>query len=188
MGLFDKIKNAANQAGIADAVKSVTNKTETITFQNVPDTYEEFIALPQAQLSTPFETAAMTIVALSNYPVDKDASIKMLNYLRGPRPLSTYDIQFLRDRFMDKDYVARSFFVGATPANDYMPTEPYSIKVFENPYSYTNEGYARLFIRSGGADTERYCDMRKAKDGKWYLWEQYLLSDIRQPESANPWA
>ncbi len=30
--------------------------------------------------------------------------------------------------------------------------------------------------------------LRKAKDGKWYLWEQFLLPDIRQPESLNPWA
>jgi hypothetical protein len=30
--------------------------------------------------------------------------------------------------------------------------------------------------------------MRKAKDGKWYLWEQFILVGIRQPESANPWA
>ena len=30
--------------------------------------------------------------------------------------------------------------------------------------------------------------MRLAKDGKWYLWEQFILADIRQPESMNPWA
>lgn len=47
---------------------------------------------------------------------------------------------------------------------------------------------ARLFIRSGGADNPRQIDLRKAKDGKWYLWEQYILSDIRKPESSNPWA
>ena len=26
------------------------------------------------------------------------------------------------------------------------------------------------------------------KDGKWYLWEQYLLTGIREPQSADPWA
>jgi len=30
--------------------------------------------------------------------------------------------------------------------------------------------------------------MRNAKDGKWYLWEQFLLVGIRPPESTNPWA
>ena len=99
-----------------------------------------------------------------------------------------FDKSFIKDRFMDgKDYVPRSYFFGATPQNDYTP-ESYRITVSENPYSYTNEGYAKLFIRSGGADSPREVLLRKAKDGKWYLWEQYLLSDIRQPESANPWA
>ena len=49
-------------------------------------------------------------------------------------------------------------------------------------------GMLKLFIASGGADSPRQVEVRLAKDGKWYLWEQFLLSDIRQPESANPWA
>ena len=42
----------------------------------------------------------------------------------------------------------------------------------------------------GGIDTSKYevLLLGITKDGKWYLWEQYILSDIRQPESANPWA
>ena len=187
MGLFDKLKNAAPGA-ISNVVKNAGNKTETITFAQVPDTYEAFLALPQAQLATEFDTLAMTVVALCNYPDNKDLAIKMLNYLKGPRPLSNQEIQFLKDRFSDQDYVPRSYFEGAKPDNDYMPSEPYQIKAFTNPYSYENEGYAKIFVRSGGADTERYCVMRKAKDGKWYLWDQFLLVGIRQPESANPWA
>ena len=89
---------------------------------------------------------------------------------------------------MDKDYVPRSYFKGATPQNDYVPTEPYTISVSTNPYSYENEGYVKLFIRSGGADNPREVVLREAKDGKWYLWDQFLLPDIRKPESSNPWA
>lgn len=55
-----------------------------------------------------------------------------------------------------------------TPENNYQPKEPYTIIVSENPYSYSVQGIA--------------------KDGKWYLWEQYILSDISLPESENPWA
>ena len=188
MGLFDKLKNAAPGA-ITNAVKNAaSSKNETITFAQVPDTYEDFIALPQAGLATEFETAAMTVIALCNYPDNKDLAIQMLNYLRGPRPMSNQELLFLKDRFSDQDYVPRSYFVGATPANDYVPTEPYSIKMFTNQYSYDNDGYAKVWMRSGGADSERYCVMRKAKDGKWYLWEQGILVGIRPPESTNPWA
>ena len=112
----------------------------------------------------------------------------MLDFLRGPRPLSVMDKQFIADRFRDKDYVPRSYFEGATPANNYLPSEPYTVVVSDNPYSYQNESYATLYIRSGGADSLRSVQMRLAKDGKWYLWEQFLLADIRQPESMNPWA
>ena len=182
MGLFDDLKAAA------PAAAPTGNRTETVTFPTLPDDLQGFTSLPQAQLTSPFDTAALTVLALCFYPKDKDTSIAMLNFLRGPRPLSPMDMQFIRDRFMDKDYVPRSYFTGATPANDYAPSQPYSIKVFENPYSYENEGYAKLFINSGGADSPRFVQLRKAKDGKWYLWEQFLLSGIREPESSNPWA
>ncbi|MBR6102427.1 MAG: hypothetical protein IKP95_08365 [Ruminococcus sp.] len=196
MGLFDDLKKKVNQTvnanagqAVTNAFKKATNKTETITFAKLPDTLEEFKALPQAALTSPFDTAALTVLALCFYPKDKQLCFDMLDAIKGPRPLSQQEKSFINDRFMDgKDYVPRSYFVGATPQNDYTPSEPYSIKVKENPYSYDNENYAKLFITSGGADSDRYVTLRFAKDGKWYLWEQYLLPDIRKPESTNPWA
>ena len=195
MGFFDMLAGkAANQIGnsVKQGLNNVAtkgnNKKEKIVFENMPMSYEEFISLPQAKMTTPFETAALTVLAFCFYPMNKDMSLKMLDYLRGPRPLSGIDKSFIADRFRDKDYVPRSYFSGATPDNDYMPTEPYTIEISENPYSYDNQGMAKLYVRSGGADALRAIELRKAKDGKWYLWEQYILSDIRQPESSNPWA
>ena len=98
------------------------------------------------------------------------------------------DKSFIKDRFRDSDYVPRSYFKGATPQNDYQPSQPYTVKVAENPYSYQNQNYAKLFVFSGGADNPRELVMRLAKDGKWYLWEQFILVGIRQPESSDPWA
>ena len=187
MGLFDNLINKANDA-VKGAVQSASNKTEEIVFAKLPESYDEFCAMPQAAMSTPFETAAMTVLALCFYPQDSALSISMLDFLRGPRPLSPSEKQFLKDRFSDKDYVPRSYFNGATPANDYTPAQPFAVKVSENPYTYANEGYAKMFVRSGGADNPREIVMRKAKDGKWYLWDQMILSGIREPESANPWA
>ena len=159
-----------------------------IVFSRIPSSLEEFTALPQAAMATPQDTAALTVLALSVYPSNKEAALSMLNFLRGPRPMSEYEKQFIRDRFMDKDYVPRSYFVGATPQNDYTPSVPYTVIVNENPYSYQEENYATLHINSGGADSPRQVKLRLAKDGKWYLWEQFLLSGIREPESMNPWA
>lgn len=202
MGLFDSLKQQAinalktngNKLGkelgdnIKSAVKNAANKSIDITFPAIPQSFEEFSSLPEAKMSTPFETAAMTVLALCVYPSDRTASINMLNFLKGPKPLTGIETNFIRDRFMDKDYVPRSYFEGATPENDYTPNVPLKIVISDNPYSYENNGYAKLFVRSGGADSPREILLREAKDGKWYLWEQFILSDIRQPESADPWA
>ena len=161
---------------------------QRITFYDLPETLEAFKVMAEAKQDTPFGTAALTVLAFCVYPKNKELSLEMLDFLRGPRPLSVMDKQFIADRFRDKDYVPRSYFEGATPQNDYQPAEPYTIAVSENPYSYQNEGYATLYITSGGADSPRSVQLRLAKDGKWYLWEQYLLADIRKPESENPWA
>ncbi len=185
MGLFDKFKN--NPVAPQDFQAGV-NSTQKIVFTALPETFEQFCSLPQAKMETPFDTAAMTVLAFCFYPENKDLSLRMLDFLKGPQPLSPMDKQFIRDRFMDKDYVPRSYFDGATPENNYLPAEPYTITVSSNPYSYQNEGYATLYIKSGGADSPRSVQLRKAKDGKWYLWEQFLLADIRKPESENPWA
>lgn len=202
MGLFDNLKRqafnalktngnkAAKQLGdnIKNAVKNAANKSVDINFPDFPKSYEEFISLPEAEMKTPFETAAMTVLAFCIYPDDRELSVKMLNFLRGPRPMSGIDIGFIRDRFMDKDYVPRSYFAGAVPENNYSPSLPLKITVGDNPYSYENDGYAKLFVTSGGADSPREILLREAKDGKWYLWDQFILSDIRKPESENPWA
>lgn len=161
---------------------------QRITFYDLPETLEAFKVMAEAKQDTPFGTAALTVLAFCVYPENKELSLQMLDLLRGPRPLSVMDKQFIADRFRDKDYVPRSYFEGATPQNDYQPAKPYTIVVSENPYSYQNEGYATLYITSGGADSPRSIQLRLAKDGKWYLWEQYILADIRKPESENPWA
>ena len=184
MGLFDNIGAPPQQS----APQTSGNRTVDVVFAKLPDNFAGFTALPQAAMANPFDTAALTVLALCFYPQDKDTCIQMLNFLKGPQPLSTYEQQFLRDRFMDADYVPRSYFAGAVPNNIYMPSQPYTVRVSENPYSYQDQGYAKLYLTSGGADSPRPIQLRLAKDGKWYLWEQFLLAGIRPPESSNPWA
>lgn len=164
------------------------NKYVDVVFDKLPETYEEFTALPQASLSTVFDTAAMTVLALSYYPTDPELSKKMYTYVSGPRTINAAEYSFIKDRFMDYDYVPRSYFTGAVPSNDCTPSEPYTVRVSENPYSYANDGYAKMYLTSGGADTQRFVSLRKGKDGKWYLWEQFILVGIREPDSDSPWA
>ena len=159
----------------------------TFVFQTLPKTVEELRALPEFALSDPFMTAALTVAALCRYEADPNAAVEMLNELRGPRPLSTFEIQFLRDRLAGKGYKPYSFFEGATPANNYTPNQPCIITVRDDPYSYQNEGYARLQLQSFGADSLRPVTLRR-KGEQWMLWDQILLADIRTPAKDDPWA
>ena len=57
-----------------------------------------------------------------------------------------------------------------------------------NHTSNVEEGYCKLFIPCGGADDPRPIKLRRKGNGQWFLWEQYLMTGIRVPTSADPWA
>lgn len=205
MGLFDNFKRAATGAlnntvsstsrsavsaeskAVNSAVRS-SQESKTFTFNALPQSVEEMRTLPESQLDNPFKTAALTVCALCAFPDNREASKAMLNFLKGPQPLTPFEEQFLADRFMDgKRYVPFSYFEGTSPDNDYTPSVPYTITVSSNPYSFQEENYAVLYIKSSGADSERNVKLRR-KGEQWFLWEQFLLPDIRKPKSADPWA
>lgn len=160
----------------------------TYRFSRLPHNVAELKSLREASLKSPAETAALTVLALNEYPRNKDNAIAMLQFLMGPRQMSPYEKQFLRDRFEGKPYLARSFFDGATPGNNYTPTKPYAVTITDNPYSYKEPNYATLYLQSGGADSPRSITLRlKPSTGQWFLWEQRLLSGIRIPAKDDPW-
>lgn len=188
MSIFDKLKNSAAPETNA-AAQPAGNNRETFTFSALPESLEQMQALPEASLDSPFKTAALTVCALCAYAADKQIGTEMLNWLRGPRPLTGQDISFLNDRFRGgKTYIPFSYFAGATPDNDYTPSEPFTITIESNHISGAESGYMKLFIPCGGADSPRPIKLRMKGDGKWFLWEQYLLTDIRKPKSSDPWA
>ena len=187
MSIFDKLKKNV-QTAVKSAAASALSSEETFTFAALPESLAEMKALPEATLASPFATAALTVCALCVYAADKSIGTEMLNFLRGPRPLSNHDISFLNDRFSDGHHVPFSYFKGAVPANDYTPDTPFTITVTSGPYSDANEGYKKLYIKSGGADSPREIVLSKLGDGRWMLWDQFLLMSIRKPKSDDPWA
>ena len=186
MSIFDKLKNAAPTA--ATPATAAESKRDTFTFAALPESLAELQALPEASLDTPAKTAALCVLALCAYAADKAVGTEMLNWLRGPRPLGGQDISFLDDRFRDgKTYLPFTYFAGATPDNNYTPAQPYTVTVEENHTSAAEAGYRKLFIPCGGADDPRPIKLRqRGSDGKWFLWEQYLLTGVRTPKAADP--
>ncbi|MBR4050412.1 MAG: hypothetical protein IKK09_07925 [Clostridia bacterium] len=165
------------------------NHTETFTFASLPTNVAELKALPEASLDSAFKTTALTLAALCNYEHNPDATIEMLNFLKGPGEVSGFEKQFIKEHLGSEGYKARSYFEGATPQNSYKPNVPYKITVIENPYSFDNADWATLYVQSGGADNPRPVKLRrKPSTGQWFLVEIQCLEDIRVPVEENPWA
>lgn len=199
MGIFDSLKRVAESnikkeasKAVNEAVKSVgkgKNHSETFTFTTLPTNVSQLQALPEASLDSAFKTTALTLVALCRYEHNPEESLAMLDFLKGPGEVSTYEKQFIRERMEGKMYKARSFFAGATPENSYTPTTPYTITVSETPYSFDEENWATLYVTSGGADNPRQIKLRKKPStGQWFLNDIQCLSDIRVPVEEDPWA
>ena len=197
MSLFDSLKRQLSQELNDQVKKTVTGAVNraaqsqwTVSFSALPRTLAEMQALPEAALTQPHFTAALTVAALCLWPEDREEAKRMLTFLSGPRTLSPMDWQQINDRFMDgKGYIPRSYFAGATPQNDYAPTMPYTLTFRQDPYGCQEENYFGLLLRSGGADSERKVKLRKKPStGQWFLWQQDLLVGIRVPVSQDAWA
>ncbi len=199
MGLFDSLLKTAGNAvkneaakAVSNAVSSVgkgSNRTESFTFSALPNSLAELQAMPEASLDSAFKTTALTIAVLCSYEKNPDGCIEMLNFLKGPAEVSTYEKGFIKERLSGKFYKTFSFFEGATPENGYKPNTPYVIKVSENPYSFDEENWATLYVTSGGADNPRPIKLRKKPStGQWFLNDIQCLADIRVPVEEDPWA
>lgn len=162
---------------------------KTVVLESLPQNLAQLKALPQSALTDPFDVAALAVAALCRYCESRDDCVEMLNFLRGPRAMTPFEIQFLRDRLTGKAYKPLSYFAGTSPQNNYTPQKPYSVTVYENQYSRPQENYLTLWLESSGAGSPRQIQLRrKPSTGQWFLWDQMLLADIRIPEAEDPWA
>lgn len=164
-----------------------------ITFNKIINNLEELKAYDR---TNPYNVAALTVHVITNYDLNNDNTFyEMLKYLMGDyQEITPMMKQNIKDRMIQNNkykFIGKSYFIGANTNNDYEPNIPYEIEINENEYSKQNEGYIRLLLKSGGADNPRFITLRLAKDGNYYLWSDSiigLLTDIKTPESTNPWA
>ena len=139
-----------------------------VTIQSIPASLQEFETLA-AGGRQPERICALFLCALALFDKDRDAGTAAMNLLRGPRPMTPYDCQFLRDRLR----------------------APYRLNVLADSRPQDIEpGYLRVFLKTAGADSPRPMKLRqKASTGEWFLWEySSILSGIRIPAAEDPWA
>ena len=79
MSIFDRLKQSAVDAA-ATAATAIGNKRETFTFAALPESLAQLQALPEAALDTPFQAAALTVLALCAYVekrVEETSGVKL---------------------------------------------------------------------------------------------------------------
>lgn len=161
-----------------------------VIIQKIPENLQEFEVLAaKGQQSECI--CALFLCALALFERDKEAGTAAMNLLRGPKPMTPYDCQFLRDRLRGKSYLPLAYFEGATPGNNYQPRVPYMLNVLADPRPQDVEpGYLRVFLTTSGADSPRPMKLRqKVSTGEWFLWEySSILSGIRIPVAEDSWA
>ena len=199
MGFFDDLKRAVGNSLKREAVKKIneavseigkgTNRSERFTFEALPKNLSQLSSLAEASLDSAFKTAALTVAVLCRYGQNSEDTVEMLNFLKGPEEVSGYEKQFYKERLTGKEYIPFSYFDGAEPENGYTPSQPFTLSVYENPYSFDNENWATLWVKSSGADSMRSIKLRKKPStGQWFLNDIQCLSEIRIPTAEDKWA
>ena len=94
-----------------------------VVIQKIPENLQEFELIAAKERQAEY-ICALFLCALALFDRDKDAGTAAMNLLRGPKPMTPYDCQFLRDRLRGKAYLPLAYFEGATPENGYQPHQP----------------------------------------------------------------
>lgn len=161
--------------------------SRTFKFEALPQNLEELESM-EIDRTDPYFVSAMTVAALARFGESQADCFAMLNWLKGPDPMTLLEKTQIRDRLMGKTYKVWSFFRGSSPDNGYTPTEPYRITVTSNSYSFKENGWATLYLKSNGADSPRPIKLRQKKSTQeWFLNSINFLADIRKPAEDDPW-
>ena len=203
-------------------VIDTTVKQHVFTFSTIPTCYEDIV---QYKLDSPYKTMALMIMAFRTWTRENRTDcLQMMNYLTNTNVdsyktdaaghklsknfsdhQSWYD--FMWDRMTQPTtgpkyrYIGNAYLGGAMPANDYTPSEPYTVTVKEsvyNPYKGASSTQIKdadppiyqVLITLPGADNDRYSLFYQDQRGDWRVfgdnWKG-LLTDVKTPDGDYPW-
>ena len=193
------VKNEAGESVVID----VPQNTYTYTFSTIPTNVEE---LKQYNISGDdgrYKVLALYIMSLRTWkPENQTDCEEMIGYLCN-KQLSVYEKQRLAEQMKKSKqylYLGNAFLNGSTPANNYTPSQPYSITLTQdsvvdedqvyipaNPSIPSPDQY-RAFIYCKASDSGKWIDVYKSsKDGNWYMYKWMdLITSIKAPASSNP--
>lgn len=167
------------------------NLNVNLGINSLPDTLESFTALRDKLSSTPQGGAACFVVANAIYVTNKDLGLQCITlctdiYHIGDAPPNSVNVKGkiinkskqmdLDMRVFSKPFLARSYFDGANPDNNYTPNTPLSISIYRQPIDTEQNNRLKLFVVCGGADTARPITLSKNSAG---IWKAYEFSSLQ---------
>ncbi len=191
------------------ASDNVVCETATYIFTKLPETFEDIKSIP---LSTKFGPVAASICACAAFDETKTGItnqythpiFEMMDYLNGPTltinnvaKSGIFDSMRNTLSLVDKGKLA--YFNGATPANGYTPTKPYTFTLVHGPYYIPAKASTiahpqgeperhMILISFAGDEAQRYVDVYHSGDGNWYTWDnswQHLVASMKTPTTAS---
>lgn len=176
----------AQIGGLGKAIKSAANNASSkalcdeVSIERIPASLEEFQALQAEIGTTPEGCIMLQLVAMEMYRRNRSVGIECLQLNNTETNLSSMkrrlDELYRENDSYARPYLVSSCFKGATPANGYNPTKPYTIQVRKDPARPNDErsqmlkGYVKhLQVYSDGYDTPwRGVDVVQQKGDEYY--------------------
>ncbi len=153
------------------------------SFNKIPTSIEEFVAMRDRESTTPEGGAMMVVVALLMYSQDAKlgmqaytVALDQMNLVEGgsnavymgfsPTQGERYNLENYYGKH--KDHLGNSYILGTSVNNNYrLPAAPYKMEFTRNKYSEQTNGDIKVFIKCSGADSARPVTLRKNNRGIW---------------------
>ncbi|MEI6503991.1 MAG: hypothetical protein WCP21_23510, partial [Armatimonadota bacterium] len=159
---------------------------------DLPKSLEEYQGQVTAGASDPKTATKLFFDGLFVYlSGEKDLGKQLIMEMSRYKEWSENNHRMLLERMESMPHIYRSYAAGATPDNAYqMDPQSYELvfsgEVNLKPYADKAEGeFAKLFVRSGGADAPRSLTLQRNNAGQYKVYEFSSLNlDIRPVKAA----
>ena len=158
-----------------------------LVFARLPQDLAELQALPEVSMTDPFAMAALTVTALCRFEGDRDVCVCSIT-CAGPGRCWGSTCRTCATVW-ERRAISRFLSLSARRHPTTIRQQPYTVMISGAEDAATRASdRCQMLIQSGGADSPRPVDLRRKGDGTWWLWDQFLMSDIRVPVKDDPWA
>lgn len=142
-------------------------KYSEVLFHELPTDFDVFLNIAESTLNLPEKVAALFVIALRIYAVDRNLGLKMISFLRNEEKLDEKEVKNLLSEPLNKySYLPLAFFKGASIDNAYTPELPYIVTIKDDGKKSLRRKFKTLYIGCPGVGMYRPITLEKKKRRK----------------------